>query len=133
MAAMGYDANTVEVDFTIPADKLPAALAAVKASFGDGYSTLADAVEDLTCFQDCDESPTEGFALGWRHERYLSCTDKLLAILAEFAAEGSYVRFDGEDGSLFGYRVVNGRLREESGDYVWSLDPERPGPHSEVA
>lgn len=125
---MGYNANTVEVDFTIPADKLTAALGAVKASFGDRYSTLADAVEDLTCFQDCEEGPTGGFALGWHSDKYLSCTDELLAILAEFAAEGSYVRFDGEDGSLFGYQVVNERLRQEFGDYVWSLYPERPLP-----
>ncbi|PBJ31911.1 hypothetical protein XV03_18860 [Mycobacterium avium subsp. hominissuis] len=122
---MGYDAYTVDVDFTIPADQVPTALAAVEAEFGS-YASLADAVEDITCFEDCEEDPDQWFSLGHHREKYLSGTDQLLEILGRFATDGSYVRFDGEDGALFGFRVVDGRLREESGDYVWHLDPERP-------
>lgn len=105
---------------------MAAALAAVTERFGGDYATLADAVEDITCFEDCYEGSAAAFELGWHNEKYLTCTDELLAILAPFAEEGSYVRFHGEDGSLFGFRVLAGRLREESGEYRWALDAEHP-------
>lgn len=133
---MGYYANTVDSDFCIPAEKVPAALAAVNTAFGgrwystageSGYSTLTDAVEELTCFENCEEGASEDFILGSHGDKYLSGTDELLAILAGFAVDGSYVRFHGEDDSLFGFRVLAGQLREESGDYTWSLTPAAAG------
>ncbi|MCH9729042.1 MAG: hypothetical protein K0U84_05075 [Actinomycetia bacterium] len=136
---MGYYANTVDSDFRIPAEKVPAALAAVNAALSvvnaglggqfystasdGGHSTLADAVEEMTSFEGCEEGGSEDFILGGHCDKYLSRTEKLLAILAAFATDGSYVRFHGEDDSLFGFRVIDGRLRAESGDYTWSLDP----------
>lgn len=125
---MGYNAESVEVNFTIPAAAVAGALAAVTERFEGNYESLTAAVEYTTCFQDCCEGPA-GFALGWHNEKYLMGTDDLLAVLAPFADDGSYVRFNGEDGCLFGFQVVNGRLREESGDYTWVLDRERdPAP-----
>jgi hypothetical protein len=122
-SAMGYYAETVEVDFTILAEAVPAALAAVLARFGGEHATLADAVEWNTSFEGCEDDPGAGFTLGWHNEKYLSDTEALLATLAPFARNGSYVRFHGEDGSLFGSRIVDGRLRDEWGDYTWTLQP----------
>lgn len=127
---MGYNANTVDVDFTIPADKIDAALEAVNAAelWNDWcgqqeivYDNLIAAVEDNTSFE-CCEINDGGFSLGWHGDKYVSATDTLLAALAPFANEGSYVRFLGEDDSLFGYRVVDGKLRSERGEYIWKLD-----------
>lgn len=134
---MGYYANTVDGDFRIPGEKVAAALAVVNTAFSghiystageSGYSTLADAVEGLTSFEGCEGGEAgEDFVLGWHGDKYLSGTEELLALLAGFAAEGSYVRFHGEDDSLFGFRVLDGQLREESGDYTWSLVAPLPG------
>jgi hypothetical protein len=48
----------------------------------------------------------------------------MLAVLAPFAVEGSSVRMLGEDDCLFGFRVLDGQLRTESGRFMWSLDGE---------
>ncbi len=133
---MGYYADTVEVDFCIPPENIAAAVVAAALAVGEHadaavdcagakQSALAAIVEDATSFEGCEEGP-RGFLLGWHGDKYLSRTDELLAALAPWATEGSYVRFHGEDGSLFGYRVLEGRLREESGDYTWTLDAPRP-------
>jgi hypothetical protein len=126
---MGYYANSTEVDFLIPADKVAEALAAVNEDFDTEYTSLTDAVEDLTCFQDCLEVTDEyvlgdgagGFRLGYHIDKYLSCTDSLLGILARFAKEGSFVRFAGEEDDLFGFRVVGGQLREEQAEVTWTV------------
>ena len=124
---MGYCANTVEVDFGVPADKVPGALAAVNellASIGLGeFSSLTDAVEESTCFQECTEDSDDGFRLGYHHDKYLTDTDNILYVLGRFATEGSYVRLLGEDDCLFGFRVVEGQLRTETGGFTWRLDP----------
>lgn len=128
---MGYSAYTVEVDFAIEPDKVDAALAAVNAEFGaefgDGFVSLVDAVVDLSSFEECEIDAGGVFRLGHHVDKYLSATDMLLDVLGHFAIEGSVARFDGEDGSLFGFRVVNGQTCTEWGDYVWRLDSELPG------
>ena len=121
---MGYFAETVDVDFTIPADKVAPALEALKENFGE-YPTLDAAVEEWMCIEDCEEDSVAGFALGCNTDKYLSRTDELLTALGQFANEGSYVRFRGEDGTLWGFRVIDGRLRDESGSYTWVVDPPR--------
>lgn len=120
---MGYYANSLECDFTVPAANVPAALAAINASeeFAGQYKTLDDFVRDLTCFEENHED-ADGFALGYHSEKYLTYTDEVMAALAPYAAEGSFVRFHGEDDCLFGFIVVEGKLRTESGRIQWALD-----------
>jgi hypothetical protein len=117
---MGYYANSMESDFTIPADKVPAALAAVLEAGGEG-PTLSEAVGSITGFEDCCDD-SSGFDLGHHSDKFLSRTTEVLAALAPFAREGSYVRFAGEDDSLFGFRVAGGKLLDEHGVVDWRLD-----------
>lgn len=141
---MGYSAYSVEVDFSIEPEQVESALAAVEAEFcGEsraaygiaegGFASLTDAVEQLTSF-DCEFDEAGVFRLGSHVDKYFSSTDILLDVLGRFAVEGSIARFDGEDGSLFGFRVVDGQTCTEWGDYVWRLDSQLPpGPGQEVA
>lgn len=117
---MGYYANSVESDFTVPAANVPAALAAVQAVGGQGTS-LSDAVFSITSFEDSVED-SSGFTLGSHHDKFLSRTEEVLAALAPFAVEGSYVRFIGEDDCMFGFRVIGGKLCSESGVIQWEFD-----------
>lgn len=114
---MGYYATSTESDFTVPAANIPAALAAVRAVGGEG-STLAEAVFSITTFEDSTEDASE-FTLGPHTDKFLSRTEEVLAALAPYAKEGSYVRFVGEDESLFGFRVAGGELIEEHGVIDW--------------
>lgn len=55
----------------------------------------------------------------WHHGdmmRFLSC-------VAKYAKDGSYMRCQGEDGSLFGYEMVGGKLYETSATVQWHRDP----------
>ena len=122
---MGYSADAIEIDFTIPAENVAAALAAINASdvaargFTPGtYASLIAAVEDITSFEDCTESD-QGFSLGYHADKYLSETEWLLRVLGKFAKEDSYVRFCGEDYSFWGFKVIEGLLHEETGEVVW--------------
>lgn len=117
---MGYYANTVESDFFVPAANIPAALAAVRAVGGAG-ETLSEAVLSITSFEDSTEDGA-GFALGSHSDKFLSRTEEVLCALAPYATDGSYVRFIGEDDSMFGFRVAGGTLRTESGVVDWRLD-----------
>lgn len=119
---MGYSAHTFESDFLIPAEKVGEALAAVNAlePTNAGYTDLVEAVEGDTGFYDC-ELDEVGFQLGVHSDKWFEFTEKLLAVLAPFANEGSYVRLQGEDGELFGYQVVNGVLRDEIPTVTWSV------------
>lgn len=135
---MGYYAETVDNDFTIPAENVAAALEALRAEYvadaaalealraasddSRDQTALADLVEEVTSFQDCEQCPDGGFSLGYHNDKYVTNTEKVLGILSPFATEGSYVRFTGEDSSLFGFQVREGQLRAESGRYEWSLD-----------
>ena len=145
---MGYSVQSWDIDFHIPADKVEAALAAVNAdpalqrpcwnrahsSLGDvaahdcqrtkPFDSLTEAVEELTGFHDCQEDDTDGFRLGWHlPEKWLSPTEDLLHLLGRHADEGSYVRLMGEDNELFGYRVVDGELRDENATITWDVSP----------
>jgi hypothetical protein len=117
---MGYYADSIDRDFIIPADKVADALAAINASdsIGGTYETLDEAIRANTCFEG-NEEVHGSFHLGWHTDKYLWGTDDVLGILAPFAKEGSYVRFSGEDDSLFGYRVQDGKLVEEFGEIIW--------------
>ena len=117
---MGYYANSTESDFTIPVAKIAAALEAVRGVGGDG-PTLSAAVGSITSFEDCAEDGG-GFVLGGHTDKFLSRTEEVLAALAPFAREGSYVRFAGEDDSLFGFRVAGGKLLDEHGVVDWRVD-----------
>lgn len=142
---MGYCADTYEVDFRIPADKVDAALAAINAepklaprcwhrSHADHacpaarpFDTLADAVENNTGFHDCEVGLDGEFALGYHLDKWIDTTEVVLKTLAPFAVEGSCVRMIGEDQTLFGYRVVEGRLVDESATVTWNIAPwEKP-------
>lgn len=122
---MGYYANSVEVDFSIPPESVEAALEAINSSeklrpawrSGD-WIELHEAVEDLTSFEE-SEIDDDGFNLGHHHDKYSSYTDALLEVLTPFAREGSYVRFNGESDELFGFRVFEGKLRSEFGVIEW--------------
>lgn len=137
---MGYTAYTVDTDFTVPADKIDAALAAVDAAlnkiietrnpaftanFTAEFTSLAEAFEENTGFDNSEEDET-GFRLGNHTDKYFDEeVEGLLGALAPFAAEGSYVRFQGEDDALWGFRVIAGQLENESGNFVWKVIPRR--------
>ena len=89
---MGYYANSIESDFTVPAANFAAALAAVREVGGEG-PTLSEAVFSITSFEDCAEDAV-GFVLGHHSDKFLSRTEEVLAALAPYARDGSYVRFD---------------------------------------
>ena len=134
---MGYYADTVDTDFVVPAANIVAALAAVTENSGtesastdnrrelltDPADKLIAAVRDRTCFE-CEVTHDGDFVLSYHHDKWLTATETVLAALAPFATEGGYVRLSGEDNRLFGYRVVGGKLREESGVTEWRLDSE---------
>lgn len=148
---MGYCADNYEVDFRIPADKAGAALAAINAEprlaprcwhrshtvvtipapdaadhvcrADRPFTTLADAVEDNTGFHDCEVGLDGEFALGCHLDKWTDTTEMVLKVLAPFAVEGSCVRMIGEDQTLFGYRVVEGRLVDESATVTWDIAP----------
>jgi len=134
---MGYYADTVDTDFVVPAANIAAALAAVTENSGtesastdnrrelltDPADKLIAAVRDRTCFE-CEVTHDGDFVLSYHHDKWLTATETVLAALAPFATEGGYVRLSGEDNCLFGYRVVGGKLREESGVTEWRLDSE---------
>lgn len=128
---MGYSANSVDTDFTVPADNVPDALAALNASLTDdpqgaGYTSLAAAVDGCGGFSDSDDPGDDvnydGFRLGYHTDSWWEAAESALTVLAPFATEGSYVRLIGEDDCLFGFRVVDGKLRTETGDFTWTLD-----------
>lgn len=141
---MGYSVDTWEVDFHIPADKMAAALADINADSGfqrpcwnrahyigeehdcqrlKPYDSLTEAVEELTGFHDCEEDDTDGFRLGYHLDKWQDACENLLHALGPHAVEGSFVRFVGEDGELFGYRVVDGKLRDEDAKVAWTVTP----------
>ena len=131
---MGYYADTVDVDFVVPADNTAAAFAAVTGNsgtestytdgWGDQHSEPADklvaVLRDLTSFE--SEVTDDGdFELSGHSDKWRSDTETVLAALAPYAVEGSFVRLAGEDNSQFGYRVVGGKLKQEYGVTKWKL------------
>ena len=148
---MGYSVQSWDINFHIPAGKVEAALAAVNAdpafrptcwnrahirpkspSVVDEhdcqrvkqFDSLTGVVEELTGFHDCQEDDTDGFRLGWHlPDKWLSPTEDLLHLLGRHADEGSYVRLMDEDNELFGYRVVDGELRDENATVTWDVSP----------
>ena len=147
---MGYSVNTWETDFHIPADRVKEALAdinanptmqrscwdrahyALSATVGEvaahdcqrikPFESLTEAVEELTGFHDCEEDGTDGFRLGYHLDKWRG-SEEVLYTLGKYADEGSFVRFMGEDNELFGYRVVDGKLRTEDAIVTWQLSP----------
>ena len=142
---MGYSVDTWETDFRIPAGKVKEALADINAnpafhrpcwnrahnSLGDvaahdcqrtkPFESLTEAVEELTGFHDCEEDGTDGFRLGYHLDKWTA--DEILYTLGQYAMEGSFVRLMGEDNELFGYRVMDGKLRSEDAIVTWQLSP----------
>jgi hypothetical protein len=131
---MGYHADTVDVDFVVPAANTAAAFAAVTGNsgtestytdgWGDQHSESADklvaVLRDLTSFE--SEVTDDGdFELSGHCDKWLDETETVLAALAPYAVEGSYVRLAGEDNTQFGYRVVSGKLKQEYGVTKWKL------------
>lgn len=104
---MGYCANSVDVEFTIPADRISEALAAIEAERESHYESLTEFVEGLTCFEDCEEDPEKGFGLGYHCDKWLMETEVVIDLLGRFATEGSYVRLCGEDDSLWGLSLIH--------------------------
>ena len=145
---MGYNVDTWETDFHIPANKVAEALAEINAdpslrrpcwnrahnSLGDvsehdcqrtkPFVSLSEAVEELTGFHDCEEDGTDGFRLGYHLDKWTR--DEILYTLGRYADEGSFIRLMGEDNELFGYRVVDGKLRTEDATVTWGLSPVWP-------
>lgn len=142
---MGYYVDDWETDFHIPADKVQAALDAVnadpafyrpcynRAHYAGGstdphdcerdkpFDSLTEAVEEMTGFHDCEEDSTDGFRLGYHVEKWRN--EDILYTLGKYADEGSFIRLMGEDKELFGYRVVDGKLRNENATVTWDLSP----------
>lgn len=145
---MGFCADSVDVDFTVPPENLVAALAAANVVVGTAevpgeFESLSDLFIEYTGFQDNEESTDlvgtdsngeeyvaqgTGWWLGYHNDKYLSLTEPLLRALAPYAVEGSTVRFIGEDASQWGFRVVDGVLRDETAE--WVLAPSRDQPET---
>ncbi|AOS94713.1 MULTISPECIES: hypothetical protein [Mycobacterium avium complex (MAC)] len=127
---MGFCAYSLEVDWAIEPGQVGAASAAVNKEFGEqfdgGLTSPNDAVEELTSFEQCVIDAAGVLQLGHHGDGYLIGTDELLTVLGDFAVEKSCASFAGEDGSLFGFRVVSGKTCTEWGDYLWRLDSELP-------
>ncbi len=91
------------------------------------FDSLTEVVEELTGFHDCQEDDTDGFRLGWHlPDKWRTPSEDLLHLLGRHADEGSYVRLMGEDQELFGYRVVDGELRDENATVTWDVSPVWP-------
>lgn len=127
---MGFDASTWDGNFVVPQQNVAAALAAMNAEYAPGpgreYETLSDAVEANTSYVECREDDETGFRLGYHEGRYSMYTQEVLSTLAPFAIDGSFERLSGQEESLWGFRVVAGELKEETGDVVWRLDDPPP-------
>lgn len=61
---MGYDAHSVDVNFTIPAADTDAALAAVNALTGCTYASLSDAIHEETFSRTAPRTPSTALASG---------------------------------------------------------------------
>lgn len=132
---MGYHADTVDVDFVVPAASTAAAFAAVTGNsgtesaytdgWGEQHSDPADKIvavlRDLTSFES-EVTDDGGFELSSHSDKWIGGTEAILVALAPYAVDGSYVRLVGEDNSQFGYRVVGGELKPEYGVTEWKLE-----------
>jgi hypothetical protein len=130
---MGYCADSVDTDFTVPTDNIAAALESVNKLLTErgersGFTDLCDAVEEHSSFTQCWED-SKDWHLGYAYDKWVVFSEEILKALAPHAVEGSHVRLVGEDNYLFGFQVVDGRLRHETGDYTWQLDPEQQRLH----
>ncbi|OWM01258.1 hypothetical protein B7435_16995 [Mycolicibacterium peregrinum] len=123
---MGYDAHSVDVNFTIAAANTDAALAAVNALTGCTYASLSDAIHEETFFEDCTEDAEYGFSFGFYSARWTLFTEKILTAVAPFAHPGSYARFQSGDDSLFGFLVADGCLQDEVGHFEWTTSRQSP-------
>lgn len=116
------EAYSTEVNFIIPSDNVAAALSAINVLFGTRHVTLIGALENYASFHECAEGPAT-FVLGEHHGSWDEEKEAAIVALGSFANEGSFIRFTDDNGTFWGYRVVDGRLREETGKLVWDLVP----------
>jgi hypothetical protein len=53
------------------------------------------------------------------------CEDEVFKVLAPYSRPGSYMKFRGEDGCLFGFKAsIDGELIGMTGEIVWDCDYE---------
>lgn len=93
---MGYNVNTRGVNFTIPADKLEAATAALNEFKGNVQMETAEEILREVGYADCQITEA-GFELGGYSGKSFE-QEEYLTALAPFAPAGSYVNWEGEDG-----------------------------------
>ena len=146
---MGYYAKSWETDFTIPADKVDAALAALNADperrntcwhqshFTGGsepvehdcqqqkpFTSLPEAVDHNTDFTDSDIDNNGDFVLGYfTDSKWRGRIEDVFAVLAPFAVDGSFIRLIGDDNGFFGYQFSGGRMFDEIADVQWRVAP----------
>jgi hypothetical protein len=135
---MGYTAYTIDSYFTVPAANIPAALDALNAKLSDlpdgmsnpemraSFTSLTDVFDQNTGF-DSSVNEAGDWMLGYHTDNYYDIVEELIIALAPFVRDGSYVRFQGEDDTLWGFVVVNGRIEYETGHYTWKIVPRRDG------
>ncbi|ALY10603.1 hypothetical protein FDH86_gp068 [Arthrobacter phage Tank] len=140
---MGYNVEATAVEVTIPAAKLPEALAALKAlnqrddlktggsSTGEKWFAWMDpdydknlhTVEDImqeVGFQD-NEMTAEGFRLGW-YDSKTGGEEHFLRALAPFVDEGSYVEWEGEDRAKWRNVFRGGEMLTQTGTVTYEED-----------
>lgn len=116
---MGYDVSTRGVNFTIPADKLEAATAALNKHKGNDEMEAADEILREIGFEDCHISEAGALELGWYNGKSRDEEEFLIA-LAPFVPAGSYVNWEGEDGEHWqDYFDGEGGHEQKSGSVVY--------------
>jgi hypothetical protein len=138
---MGYYVTLTEADFGIP--ETPEVLAALHemetkfdaikrgGSFGpDGKQdkwfswmpkiTTFDTVQAVFEALGFEVSEDEGKFWLQGYDNKTGQEDLFLAVVAPFVENGSYTNWRGEDGALYRFEVVNGRLVTQSAEVVWT-------------
>lgn len=138
---MGYYVSLYDADFVIPADKVDAALSAIKSLNAPEYNHLKvndpprypwmepdwDKGESLTLEDvlrmlsfEPEQLPDGGVVLHRFDAKWSEHIPFFLSALARFVADGSYLTFSGEDSfDLWKYVVEDGVLVEHRAEITW--------------
>ncbi|ALY10853.1 hypothetical protein WILDE_70 [Arthrobacter phage Wilde] len=78
-------------------------------------------IMDAVGFKESEIQPDGTFELGW-YDNKTGAEEHFLRALAPFVDEGSYVAFEGEDGTHWRYFFEDGEMRNQTGSITYSDD-----------